>query len=92
MAEQKLEWRAEVPHFIAKIKNIFEPWQIAQFSETSRRLGALGHTADDEEHESLRNQLDESEKMQENARNLMLFEWARELLLEEGGVSEDGDR
>jgi hypothetical protein len=32
---------------------------------------------------SLRTQLDESEKLEEDARNLMLFEWARELLLED---------
>ncbi len=83
VAETKPEWRAEVPHFIAKIKKIFEPWQIAEFFETPRRLGALGHTADEEGHEMLRSQLDESEKVREDARNLMLFEWARELLMEE---------
>jgi hypothetical protein len=40
VAERKPEWRAEVPLFIAKIKDIFEPWQIAEVSETPRRLGA----------------------------------------------------
>ena len=34
VAERKPEWRAEVPLFIAKIKDIFEPWQIAKFLET----------------------------------------------------------
>ncbi len=37
----------------------------------------------------LRSQMDESEKVREDARNLMLFEWARELLLEQGGEVED---
>jgi hypothetical protein len=83
VAETKPEWRAEVPHFVAKIKKIFEPWQIAEFSETPRRLGALGHTADKEGHEILRGQMEESEKVREDARNLMLFEWARELLVED---------
>jgi hypothetical protein len=87
VAERKLEWRAEVPHFIAKIKKIFEPWQIAEFFETPRRLGVLGHTADEEGHEVLRSQMEESEKVQEDTRNLMLFEWARELLVEEGEES-----
>ena len=83
VAERKPEWRAEVPLFIAKIKDIFEPWQIAEFFETPRRLGALGHVADEEGHEMLRSQMEESEKVHEDARNLMLFEQAREWLLED---------
>jgi len=83
MAETKPEWRAEVPHFVAKIKKIFEAWQIAEFFETPRRLGALGHAADQVGHEMLRSQMEESEKVREDARNLMLFEWARELLVED---------
>ena len=82
MAETKPEWRAEVPKFIAKIKKIFEPWQIAQFFAVPRRLGVLGHTTDEEGHEVLRSQRDESEKVRKDARNLMLFEWARELLID----------
>ena len=50
VAETRPEWRAEIPHFIAKIKEIFEPWQIAEFFEAPRRLGALGHTGDEEAH------------------------------------------
>ena len=88
VAETKPEWRAEVPLFIAKIKDIFEPWQIAEFLETPRRLGALGHTADEEGHELFRSQVEESDNVREDARNLMLLEWARELLL---GGDEVGD-
>jgi len=83
VAETKPEWRAEIPQFIAKIQEIFEPWQLAEFFETPRRLGVFGHTTDEEGHELLRSQLDESEKAREDARNLMLFEWARELLMED---------
>ena len=82
VAERNPTWRAEVPHFIARIKAIFEPWQIAEFFETPRRLGALGHASDEEGHKLLRSQMDESEKVREDARNLMLFESARELLME----------
>ena len=85
VAEAKPVWRAEIPHFVAKIKDIFEPWQIAQFLETPRRLGALGHTADEEGHKLLRIQVDESESLQEDSRNLLLFERAREWLLEDDG-------
>ena len=83
VAEEKPEWRAEVPHFIGKIKEIFEQWHIAEFLETPRRLGALGHTADREGHELFRSQVDESENLREDARNLMLLEWARQLLMDD---------
>jgi hypothetical protein len=83
VAQTNPEWRAQLPQFIDKIKEIFEPWQIAQFFATPRRLGALGHTADKEGHEALRSQLDESENVREDARNLMMIEWARELLMQD---------
>ena len=81
VAETRPEWQAEVPLFIARIQEIFEPWQIAEFFETPRRLGALGHTADQEGHKLFRSQVEESENIREDSRNLMLFEQARELLL-----------
>jgi hypothetical protein len=47
VAESKPVWQAEVPHFIAKITEMFPAWQIAEFFEYLRRLGALGHVADE---------------------------------------------
>jgi len=92
VAERNPTWRVEIPDFIARIKSIFEPWQIAEFFETPRRLGALGHASDEEGHRLLRSQMEESEKVREDARNLMLFEWARELLMEDSSVNDDGDK
>ena len=53
---------------------------------STRRVvwGALGHSADDEAHRMLRADLEE-EQVREDARNLMLLEWAKELLLDEDG-------
>ena len=45
--------------------------------------GALGHTADEEGHEVLRSQVDETENLRDDARNLKLFEQAREWFLED---------
>lgn len=73
-AETDAEWRAEIPDFIAEIKDIFEPWEIAEFLETPRRLGALGHVASEESHALFRSQVDESEQVREDARNLMMLE------------------
>ena len=75
--------RQDFTDFVAKIKSLFEPWQLAQFFETPRRLGALGHTADDEGHRMLRSQVEPEDLIREDTRNLMMFEWARELLLGE---------
>lgn len=83
-AEHDPEWRAEVPAFVVETKEIFEPWQLSEFLDTPKRLGALGHTADDEGHAAFRSQMDEEDIVRDDARNLMLLEWARELLVEGG--------
>jgi hypothetical protein len=49
---------------------------------TPRRLGTLGHVASEEAHRMFREQLDTEQQIQEDARNLMLLEWAKELLLD----------
>ena len=83
VAETDAEWRAEIPDFIVEIKDIFEPWEIAEFFATPRRLGVLGHVASEESHELFRSQVDESDQVREDTRNLLMLEWARELLLGE---------
>ncbi len=84
VAERDAEWRQAIPAFVAEIKEMFEAWQLADYLNRPRRLGALGHTADDEGHRLLREELEDEEKTREDARNLMLLEWAKEVLLEEG--------
>jgi hypothetical protein len=83
VAESNDEWREAIPEFVAEIKALFEPWQLAQFLKTPRRLGALGHAASEEAHRMFREAMDESERVREDARNLMLLSWAEELLLPE---------
>jgi hypothetical protein len=85
VAETDGQWRQAIPAFVAQINAIFEPWQIAEFLNRPRRLGALGHAVDEEGHNLLREGLEEWEKVREDARNLTLLEWARALLLEGGG-------
>jgi len=83
VAERDPQWRAEVPAFVAEIKDIFEPHELRGFFDTPRRLGALGHTAEEEGHRMLRSQMEDEEVIREDARNLTMIEWARELLLGE---------
>ena len=37
-AETDAGWRAEIPNFVDEIKDIFEPWEIAEYLETPRCL------------------------------------------------------
>ncbi len=87
VAEEDRQWRAEIPLFVAEIKDIFEPWQLAEYLDTPRRLGVLGHVADEEGHRLLRSQLEPEDLVREDARNLRLLEWAKELLLEDKAES-----
>jgi hypothetical protein len=82
-AETDREWRQAIPNFVAGIKALFEQWQLAEFLDTPRRLGPLGHTVDEEGYRMLRGEWEEEERIRDDARNLMLLEWAKELLLEQ---------
>lgn len=82
-AETDREWRQAVPNFVTEIKALFERWQLAKFLDTPRRLGPLGHTVGEEGYRMLRAEWEEEERLRDDARNLMLLEWAKELLLEE---------
>ncbi len=82
VAEHDPEWRTEIPGFVEEIKDIFEPWQLAEYLDTPRRLGALGHASDEEGHRLFRSQMEEEDLVREDARNLTMLEWAKELLVE----------
>ena len=83
VAETDRKWREAIPAFITEIKALFEPNQLAEYLNTPRRLGALGHVASEEAHQMFLDELDEEQLVKEDARNLTLLEWAKELLLEE---------
>lgn len=74
VAEHDPKWRAEIPGFVAEIKETFEPWQLAEYLDTPRRLGALGHVSDEEGHRLLRSQMEEEHLVREDARNLAMLE------------------
>jgi hypothetical protein len=85
-AETDANFRAEVPGFVAKIKEIFERWQLAQYLETARetepfdlRLFDGDEETDPEEVEDMRR-----DDIRQCTRDLLLIESAKEWLLEEG--------
>ena len=80
-AEADDEWRRAIPDFVAAIIALFEASELADFLNTPRRLGALGQVVSEDAHRKFCNQPDE-QRLQEDARNVRLWEWAKELLLE----------
>ena len=93
-AETNTDFRGEIPAFVATIKEIFEPWQLAQYLETARKtepfdpdlfvprqheeLGEEVIEFDAEEIEDMR-----KDDIRQCTRDLLLVERAREWLLEE---------
>lgn len=93
-AETDASFRAEIPAFVAKVKTIFEHWQLAQYLETAREtepfdpelfeardhpiLGKEEIEFDAEEVEDMR-----KEDIRQCTRDLLLIERAREWLLDD---------
>jgi hypothetical protein len=57
-AEADGDWRQAIPISVAEIKSIFEPCHLAEFLNTPRSLGALGHVAGEETHRMFREGLE----------------------------------
>jgi hypothetical protein len=79
-AETHPAFRAEIPAFVAEIRTIFEPWQLAQYLETARQ----GEPFDPELYEGDEPEAVEDERqadLRRCASDLLLVERAREWLL-----------
>ena len=99
-AESNADFRTEIPAFVAKVKEIFEPWQLAQYLETAREtepfdpdlfvprshpeLGEEEIEFDAEEIEDMR-----KDDIRQCTRDLLLVERAREWLLEDHSGSNE---
>jgi hypothetical protein len=93
-AETNKDFKSEIPAFVAKIKTLFERWQLAQYLETAKESepfdpklfepqssGLLGEEEiefDAEEVEEIR-----KDDIRQCTRDLLLVERAREWLLED---------
>lgn len=79
-AEDNAEFRAEIPAFVAEIKMIFEPWQLAEFLESARQSEPFdADDYDDPDEAEMERQLE----LRKSAAELLLVERAKEWLLEE---------
>ena len=79
-AEDSDDFRAEIPIFVAEIKIIFEPWQLADCLETARETEPFDPTLYDDAEEA---EMERHSDIRRCAADLLLVERAREWLLEE---------
>ena len=91
-AETDPDFRTEIPAFVAKIKEIFERWQLAQYLETARETEPFDPSLFDGDEETDAEEVEDMRRddIRQCTRELLLVERAREWLLEEGGEYGDG--
>ena len=80
-AENDAEFREEVPAFVAEIKSIFEPWQLADHLEAARQSEPFD-PSDYEDEDVETAELDRQCEISRSASDLLLVERAREWLLQ----------
>ena len=80
-AAQDPAFAGEVPSFAAEINEIFDRDEIRAYLENVQRVGALGHVATDEAYEEMREAGAIDEDPVAWARDILLIERAKELLL-----------
>jgi hypothetical protein len=83
VAETNAEFRAEILAFVAEIRTIFEPWQLAEFLQTARQAEPFDPGLYDEDEDPEVIEMERQEDIRRSARDLLLVEQAREWLLGE---------
>ena len=75
------EFATELPRFVEEVKQLFEPGEIQAYLGGVTRVGALGHTASDEEYEEMRTAGAIHGGPVEWAKQILLLERTKALLL-----------
>jgi hypothetical protein len=85
-AETDAAFRAEIPEFVARIKGIFERWQLAQYLETALQTEPFDPALFEDDEETDPEEVEDMRKddIRRCTRNLLLMERAREWLVEDG--------
>jgi hypothetical protein len=82
-AESDPTFRAEVPEFVAEIKRIFEPWQLAEYLEKAGWTEPFDASIYEEEGEDPEFiEMERKDNLRRAANELLLIERAKEWLLE----------
>jgi hypothetical protein len=93
-AEKDAEFRAELPAFVAEIKKIFEPWQIAEYLEKAGWTEPFDPSIYEEEGESPEFiEAARKENIRRVAKEMLLIERAKEWLLgDDASPQESGEQ
>jgi hypothetical protein len=83
-AEREPTFLAEVRAFVAEIKRIFEPWQLAEYLETARQTEPFDSGLYEEEDDPQLVEDERQDNIRRCAADLVLVERAREWLLGDG--------
>jgi len=79
-AEGDANFTAKIPAFVAQIRSIFEPWQLAEYLDKARQTEPFRvEDYDDPDEAKLERQLE----LRRSAAELLLVERARQWLIEE---------
>lgn len=84
-AERDSEFRAELPLFVSQIRDIFERWQLAEYLEKARQTEPFDPSLYDEDDDPEEIEMERKDDIRRSANDLLLVEWAKELLLNEDG-------
>jgi len=80
-ADRDPDFRAEIPAFVAEIKGLFEPWQLAEYLETARQTEPFDPSLYDEDDDPEDIEMDRKEDLRRCAADLLVVERAKEWLL-----------
>ena len=85
-AETDASFRDEIPAFVAQIKTIFEPWQLAQYLETAKETEPFDPALFEDDDETDAEEVEDMRRddIRQCTRDLLLVERAREWLLGDG--------
>jgi len=84
-AEKDAEFLAEIPAFVAEIKAIFEPWQLAEYLEKAGWTEPFDpslYNEDDKDYDPEFIEMERKDNVRRAANELLLIERAKEWLLE----------
>lgn len=80
-AEEDQAFAAELPAFVAHVRELFAPHELREYFDSVRRIGAIGHVTDDETHAFARAAGMFSESVVRAAEDVQRMGRIRELLL-----------
>lgn len=85
VADSDPSWEANLPQFVAEIRQIFTNEELRTYFATTTRVGAAAHISTDEQYQTMRDAGAFDDDAVTGAADAILFERARALLL--GGAA-----